>query len=112
MPDEPPVMTATLPASFSMIFAPFVFSTGCPRPSEPRARYHLDHRSRSWLNTFGPLLQLCGSVIHLSRQPVRADARKNYSHLLDVARDVAAEHGADVSMRDIARRADVGLATL
>ncbi len=43
---------------------------------------------------------------------MRADARKNYSHLLVVARDVVAEHGADASMRDIARRADVGLATL
>jgi AcrR family transcriptional regulator len=29
-----------------------------------------------------------------------------------VARDVVTEHGADASMRDIARRADVGLATL
>src|SRR5471032_929185 len=43
---------------------------------------------------------------------MRADAQKNYSHLLAVARDVMAEHGADVSMRDIARRAEVGLATL
>jgi AcrR family transcriptional regulator len=43
---------------------------------------------------------------------MRADAKRNYSHLLAVARDVVAEHGADASMRDIARRADVGLATL
>ena len=43
---------------------------------------------------------------------MRADARKNYDHLLAVARDVVAEHGADASMRDIARRANVGLATL
>ena len=43
---------------------------------------------------------------------MRADARKNYSHLLTVAREVVAEGGADASMRDIARRADVGLATL
>ncbi|RDS81366.1 TetR/AcrR family transcriptional regulator [Dyella psychrodurans] len=43
---------------------------------------------------------------------MRADARKNYSHLLAVARDVVAEDGVDASMRDIARRADVGLATL
>jgi AcrR family transcriptional regulator len=43
---------------------------------------------------------------------MRADARRNYSHLLAVARDVVTEHGADASMRDIARRADVGLATL
>ncbi|MGB6007332.1 TetR/AcrR family transcriptional regulator [Castellaniella sp.] len=43
---------------------------------------------------------------------MRADARKNYNHLLAVAREVVSEHGADASMRDIARRADVGLATL
>jgi AcrR family transcriptional regulator len=43
---------------------------------------------------------------------MRADARKNYSHLLAVARDVVTEHGDKASMRDIARRADVGLATV
>ncbi|MGO8766750.1 MAG: TetR/AcrR family transcriptional regulator [Limisphaerales bacterium] len=43
---------------------------------------------------------------------MRADAKKNYSHILTVARDVVTEHGADASMRDIARRANVGLATL
>lgn len=43
---------------------------------------------------------------------MRADARKNYDHVLTVAREVVTEHGADASMRDIARRADVGLATL
>ena len=43
---------------------------------------------------------------------MRADARKNYSHVLSVARDVIAEHGVNASMRDIARRAGVGLATL
>jgi len=43
---------------------------------------------------------------------MRADARKNRSQILAVAHDVAAEHGADVSMRDLARRAGVGLATL
>lgn len=43
---------------------------------------------------------------------MRADARKNFSHLLAVAREVVSEHGADASMRDIARRAGVGLATL
>jgi AcrR family transcriptional regulator len=43
---------------------------------------------------------------------MRADARKNYNHLLAVARDVVTEHGADASMRNIARRAGVGLATL
>ena len=43
---------------------------------------------------------------------MRADAQKNYSHLLAVAREVVTENGTDVSMRDIARRAGVGLATL
>lgn len=43
---------------------------------------------------------------------MRADARKNYSHILTVAREVITKHGADASMRDIARRAEVGLATL
>ena len=43
---------------------------------------------------------------------MRADARKNYDHLLVVARDVVAEQGADASLRDIARRAGVGLGTL
>ena len=43
---------------------------------------------------------------------MRADARKNYDHILAVARDVVAEHGVSASMRDIARRSGVGLATL
>lgn len=43
---------------------------------------------------------------------MRADAKKNYGRILEVARTVIAEHGSDASMRDIARRADVGLATL
>ncbi|MFD0412327.1 TetR/AcrR family transcriptional regulator [Streptomyces sp. NPDC127108] len=43
---------------------------------------------------------------------MRADAKKNYDHLLDVARDVVTEQGADASLRDVARRADVGLGTL
>jgi AcrR family transcriptional regulator len=43
---------------------------------------------------------------------MRADAEKNRSQILAVARDVVTEHGAAASMRDIARRAGVGLATL
>jgi AcrR family transcriptional regulator len=64
-----------------------------------------------------------GAVIHMHnlsiwitdpfvKEPMRADARKNYIHLLAVARDVITEHGVNASMRDIARRAGVGLATL
>ncbi|MFF8727035.1 TetR/AcrR family transcriptional regulator [Streptomyces sp. NPDC015171] len=43
---------------------------------------------------------------------MRADARKNRDHLLVVAGDAITEEGVHVSLRDIARRADVGLATL
>jgi AcrR family transcriptional regulator len=43
---------------------------------------------------------------------MRADAKKNYVHLLAVARLVFTERGPEASMRDIARRAEVGLATL
>lgn len=43
---------------------------------------------------------------------MRADARKNHSHLLAVAREVVTEHGAEASLRDIARKADVGLGTM
>jgi AcrR family transcriptional regulator len=43
---------------------------------------------------------------------MRADAKKNRSQILTVAREAITEHGADVSMRDIARRAEVGFATL
>jgi AcrR family transcriptional regulator len=43
---------------------------------------------------------------------MRADARKNYDQLLAVADAVVTEQGADASLRDIARRAGVGLGTL
>ncbi|MFD8309085.1 TetR/AcrR family transcriptional regulator [Streptomyces sp. NPDC059690] len=43
---------------------------------------------------------------------MRADARKNRDHLLAVAGSAITEQGVEVSLRDIARRADVGLATL
>ncbi|MEU6323621.1 TetR/AcrR family transcriptional regulator [Streptomyces sp. NPDC047009] len=43
---------------------------------------------------------------------MRADARRNRDHLLAVAGTAITEQGVDVSLRDIARRADVGLATL
>lgn len=43
---------------------------------------------------------------------MRADARANRDRLLAVATAVVTERGAEASMRDIARRADVGLATL
>ncbi|PRD41075.1 TetR family transcriptional regulator [Phyllobacterium phragmitis] len=43
---------------------------------------------------------------------MRADAKKNYDQLLAVARAVVTEQGADASLRDIARKAGVGLGTL
>ncbi len=43
---------------------------------------------------------------------MRADAQNNYDHLLDIARAVFTERGADASLRDVARRAGVGLGTL
>ncbi|MDT0390975.1 TetR/AcrR family transcriptional regulator [Streptomyces sp. DSM 41921] len=43
---------------------------------------------------------------------MRADARKNRDHLLAVAGAAISAQGVEVSLRDIARRADVGLATL
>lgn len=43
---------------------------------------------------------------------MRADAQRNYEQLLAVARTVVAEQGTAASLRDIARRADVGLGTL
>lgn len=43
---------------------------------------------------------------------MRADARANRDRVLAAAADLLAERGTEVSMRDIARRADVGLATL
>lgn len=43
---------------------------------------------------------------------MRADAQKNYDRLLLVAREAVTEHGADASLRDVARKAGVGLGTL
>jgi AcrR family transcriptional regulator len=43
---------------------------------------------------------------------MRADAKKNYEHILTVASTVVTKDGADASLRDIARKAGVGLGTL
>ena len=43
---------------------------------------------------------------------LRADARRNREELLEVARQVIREQGVDASLRDVARRAGVGIATL
>lgn len=42
----------------------------------------------------------------------RADAQRNRARILQVARTVVAEQGTQASLRDIARRAGVGLGTL
>ncbi|MEV0096229.1 helix-turn-helix domain-containing protein [Streptomyces sp. NPDC050738] len=45
-------------------------------------------------------------------KPMRADARRNYDRLLEVAAVAFAERGADASLDDIAKRAGVGSGTL
>lgn len=47
-----------------------------------------------------------------AQRPMRADARRNYQRLVEVARDSFCEHGADAPLDDIARRAGVGPGTL
>ncbi|WP_406314282.1 TetR/AcrR family transcriptional regulator [Streptosporangium sp. NBC_01639] len=42
----------------------------------------------------------------------RADARRNYEHILAVAMEEVAAHGADASLEQIARTAGVGSATV
>ena len=46
-----------------------------------------------------------------ARRP-RADAQRNRERLLDVARQAFTQHGADATLEDIARRAEVGPGTL
>jgi AcrR family transcriptional regulator len=45
-------------------------------------------------------------------RPHRADAARNYDALLEAAREVFAEYGADAPLDEIARRVGVGIATL
>ncbi|MFI0806546.1 TetR/AcrR family transcriptional regulator [Streptomyces echinatus] len=52
------------------------------------------------------------SEIVATRRPHRKDAARNYDALLDAAREAFAEHGAEASLEDIARRAGVGIGTL
>ncbi len=48
----------------------------------------------------------------LTERPKRADARRNEEKLLTAAREAFAERGAETSLEDIARRAEVGIGTL
>jgi AcrR family transcriptional regulator len=43
---------------------------------------------------------------------LRSDAEENRDRILTVARELFSEHGLDVTMREVARRAEVGPATL
>ncbi|MFI6421998.1 TetR/AcrR family transcriptional regulator [Streptomyces sp. NPDC050842] len=46
------------------------------------------------------------------RRPMRADARRNVEKIVAAAGALIAEHGADASLEEVARRAGVGSATL
>ncbi|MCF3134580.1 TetR/AcrR family transcriptional regulator [Streptomyces olivochromogenes] len=52
------------------------------------------------------------SEIVASQRPHRKDAARNYDALLAAAREAFAEHGAEASLEDVARRAGVGIGTL
>lgn len=43
---------------------------------------------------------------------LRADARRNHAAILDAARDVLVERGADAPLEEVARRAGVGIGTV
>ena len=47
-----------------------------------------------------------------TERPLRADARRNRERILESARLVFAESGADAQIDDVARRADVGVGTV
>ena len=47
-----------------------------------------------------------------ARRPARADARRNYDALIGAARQAFAELGTEAPLEEIARRAEVGIATL
>ena len=53
-----------------------------------------------------------GVLPHSHPPAARRDAVRNYHRILDAARDVLAESGADASMEEIAARAGVGVGTV
>ncbi|WP_033213494.1 TetR/AcrR family transcriptional regulator [Kitasatospora phosalacinea] len=56
--------------------------------------------------------QIVVSEFLAAQRPRRADAARNFDALLAAARAAFAEHGAEASLEDIARRAGVGIGTL
>jgi AcrR family transcriptional regulator len=48
----------------------------------------------------------------VTAKPLRADAKRNRDHVLDVAHEVFAAEGLDVPIDEIARRAGLGVGTL
>ena len=72
----------------------------------------------TWIPTVQPtqLFQLVGTIANVTgataRTGLRADAARNRERIVDAARDVFAEQGLDVSMRQIALHAGVGEPTL
>ena len=48
----------------------------------------------------------------VSERPLRRDAARNRARLTDVAADAFGDHGLDIGVDEIARRAGVGVATL
>jgi AcrR family transcriptional regulator len=50
--------------------------------------------------------------VERSEGPTRRDARRNHDHLLTAARATFTEQGTDASLREVARRAGVGIGTL
>lgn len=53
-----------------------------------------------------------GTATRASRSRPRGDAVRNRAHILEVSRQVFRTEGLDVSMAEIARRSEVGIATL
>lgn len=56
--------------------------------------------------------QVVVSEFLAAQRPRRADAARNFDALLAAAREAFADHGAEASLEDIARRAGVGIGTL
>ena len=54
---------------------------------------------------------MADTAIHTER-PLRADARRNRERILESARAVFAEYGADAQIDDVARQAGVGVGTV